>query len=85
MTDNNSRDAQNFLKYVLRIRFVELVGVAHILCVPITDDKGKTRTPELIISEMYERFLTLGREKRRELLKILKSCPKRKDKKESDE
>ena len=81
MTINNANitgeKLQEFIKCVSLLSEVEFLGVAQILTVKITGEDKKPRLAEEILSDMIDTFVFLNRQKRRDLMKILKQITKK--------
>ncbi len=76
-----------FIKQVVKLECTELLGIARILCVPLTaaattEEKINMRNLEDIFSDMVDRFMLLGRAQRGELLTVIFEATKRTKKKE---
>ena len=62
----------SFIEEVSKLSEVEFVGLSKILCVPILDKNKNERPFEEILSDMMDKFLMIKKEKRREILKMIK-------------
>lgn len=78
------RDLNTFANLVVKLDGAEFIGLAKILCVPVFKDdavdiKGKPapRKAEDIITDCLTAFANLNRQKRREILKVLKPIAKK--------
>ena len=78
------KDLNTFANLVVKLDGAEFIGLAKILCVPVFKDdavdiKGKPapRKAEDIITDCLTAFANLNRQKRREILKVLKPIAKK--------
>lgn len=74
------KDLNTFANLIVKMDGAEFIGLAKVLCVPVfkadaVDIKGKPapRKAEDIITDCLTAFAALNREKRREVLKIVKA------------
>ena len=74
------KDLNTFANLIVKMDGAEFIGLAKVLCVPVfkadaVDIKGKPapRKAEDIITDCLTAFAALNREKRREILKIVKA------------
>jgi hypothetical protein len=74
------KDLNTFANLIVKMDGAEFIGLAKVLCVPVfkadaVDIKGKPapRKAEEIITDCLTAFAALNREKRREVLKIVKA------------
>lgn len=78
------KDLNTFANLIVKLDGAEFIGLAKILCVPVFKDdavdiKGKPapRKAEDIITDCLTAFAGLNRQKRREILKVLKPIAKK--------
>lgn len=78
------KDLNTFANLIVKLDGAEFIGLAKILCVPVfkndaVDIKGKPapRKAEDIITDCLTAFASLNRQKRREILKVLKPITKK--------
>ena len=86
MTPNEyfkNKALNEFANCIVKLNGEEFIGLAKVLCVPVFKDdavdiKGKpaTRKAEDIITDCLVAFNKLNRQKRREILKIVKTIAK---------
>lgn len=74
------KDLNTFANLIVKMDGAEFIGLAKVLCVPVfkadaVDIKGKPapRKAEDIITDCLTAFAALNRQKRREVLKIVKA------------
>jgi hypothetical protein len=74
------KDLNTFANLIVKMDGAEFIGLAKVLCVPVfkadaVDIKGKPapRKAEDIITDCLTAFAALNRQKRREILKIVKA------------
>lgn len=74
------KDLNTFANLIVKMDGAEFIGLAKVLCVPVfkadaVDIRGKPapRKAEDIITDCLTAFAALNREKRREVLKIVKA------------
>lgn len=68
----SSKTFLSFIEEVSKLSEVEFVGLSKILCVPILDKDKNERPFEDILSDMMDKFLMIKREKRKEILNMIK-------------
>lgn len=69
-----------FIEEISRIKEPEIfLGVAKILSVPLIDDNGKERSFEDICIDVIQAYKDLNRDRKRNLLNLLKKANKCKD------
>lgn len=62
---------------ILQLEPVEFIGLARVLCIDIIDKENKTcRDFCDIFNDIVNKFFTLNRKKRREILQVLKGVKK---------
>ena len=70
----NSLD--QFKKYLVKLEPIEFFGLTKILCIPILDENNESRKAEDLILEMIDKFSSLGRKQKREILSLLRKVIK---------
>lgn len=70
----NSLD--QFKKYLVKLEPIEFFGLTKILCIPILDENNESRKAEDLILEMIDKFSSLGRKQKREILSLLRKVTK---------
>lgn len=70
MTENKL--VTSFLLEVSKLEAIEFLGLTKIFCVPLFDANGKERPFEEMFSDVIDRFISLKKSKRKEILKMLK-------------
>ncbi len=74
---NSEKQFNQFLELILTLEPVEFIGLARILCIDLmSDDKKKSRDFYDILKDMLDKFPTLGRKQRREIISVLKQNKK---------
>lgn len=68
------KNYDEFLKYVTKLEPIEFLGVTQVLCVKLQDENGADRKFEDIFIDVLVGFQKLPRNKRRDLLKVVKNC-----------
>ena len=68
------KNYDEFLKYITKLEPVEFLGVTQVLCVKLQNEDGSERKFEDIFIDVLVGFQKLPRNKRRDLLKVVKSC-----------
>lgn len=73
-----SKEAKRFVKYISKMEFLEFIGMARMLCVPVVHDNDydKPRDFEEVFSEMYDRFIQLEPKVRNDILDFMKKATK---------
>lgn len=72
-----SKELIYFLTSISNLEPAELVGIFKILCVPLSDEDGKLRSFEELLSETIDTYCRLGRTQRREIKKLLAAIDKK--------
>ena len=72
-----------FVEVLPRLETVEVIGVARLLKVKLYKEDKEPRSSQEILEECIVNFSKLNRERRKELLEVMKACARRKNKKES--
>lgn len=67
----NQKQNNEFLALLANLQPEEAIGLARIMCVPLIKDK-QIRSGEQIIFDIVEKFPTLTRPQRRQIIKLLK-------------
>lgn len=68
---------KEFTTLILQLEPVEFIGLARVLCIDIIDKENKTcRDFYDIFNDIVNKFFTLNRKKRREILQVLKGVKK---------
>ena len=74
---NSKKQFNQFLELILTLEPVEFIGLARILCIDLmSDDKKNSRDFYDILKDMLDKFPTLGRKQRREIISVLKQNKK---------
>lgn len=74
---NSEKQFNQFLELILTLEPVEFIGLARILCIDLmSDDKENSRDFYNILKDMLDKFPTLGRKQRREIISVLKQNKK---------
>lgn len=83
--DNTEKNTNEFAKLICKLDGAGLIGLTRLLQVKVfyddvQDDNGKPmpRSGEAIIEDCLVKFYALNREKRREVLRILRAAAKEK-------
>ena len=81
MPNATSKEAKRFIKYLSKMTFIEFIGLAKMLCVDfvIDNDQNKIKEFEEVFSEMYDTFIQLKPEVRRDILDFMKKATKGSD------
>lgn len=77
----SDKELLRFLNQVTQLSEMEFIGLARILNISLVED-NEEKTPkdfEYIISDLIDKYLTLNREKRKNLKKILHKALKDKE------
>lgn len=81
MFDNKEKSVNEFAKYLVKLDAPTLIGTARLLQVQLfyddvkdENDKPMPRSGESILEDCLVRFYSLSREKRREILKMVRSA-----------
>lgn len=63
-----------FVDLISRLNAIEFLGILKLLEVPLLDDKNENKEREFheLVSDMIDRFITLNRKQRREIVSILR-------------
>lgn len=72
----SNKEKENFIELTLKLEAVEFVGLARILCVNVVDEDKNPIDFYLIMDKVVEKFCTLRRKQRREILSVLKQATK---------
>lgn len=72
-----------FVEVLPRLETVEVIGVARLLKVKLYKEDKEPRSSQEILEECIVNFSKLNRERRKELLEVMKACASKKNKKES--
>lgn len=64
---------QEFLSAVSKLEPAEYCGLCKILCVPMIDENKDLLPFDTTLEQVMDRFLTMGRKPRRQLMKVLKA------------
>lgn len=72
-----------FVEVLPRLETVEVIGVARLLKVKLYKEDKEPRSSQEILEECIVNFSKLNRERRKELLEVMKACARKKNKKES--
>lgn len=64
---------QEFLSAVSKLEPAEYCGLCKILCVPMIDENKDPLPFDTTLEQVMDRFLTMGRKPRRQLMKVLKA------------
>lgn len=77
----SEKDFNDFALQVSRLETMEFLGLVKIMNIEIfSDDEKKTpRKFETIFSEVLDKYISLPRKKRREIMKILKAANNKKE------
>lgn len=73
-----------FIEVLPRLETVEVIGVARLLKVKLYEDNKEPRSSQKILEECIVGFSKLNRQRRKELLQVMKDCARKCDKKKSD-
>lgn len=73
---NSEKQFNQFLELILTLEPVEFIGLARILCIDLMSDDKKSRDFYDILKDMLDKFPTLGRKQRREIISVLKQNKK---------
>ena len=66
-----------FIELISKLEPVEFIGIARVLCVSIIDEENKTtRDFYDILNDVVNKFNTLARKQRREILSVLRRVKK---------
>lgn len=68
----SSKNFQEFIVEVSKLEAIEFLGLTKIFKISLVDEGGNPRDFELLLSEVLDGYLKIGRKQRRELLKVLK-------------
>ena len=74
---NSEKQFNQFLELILTLEPVEFIGLARILCIDLMSDDKNSRDFYDILKDMLDKFPTLGRKQRREIISVLKQNKKR--------
>lgn len=74
--DKTNKTVEKFIELILRLEPIEFIGLSKILCIKIVDDKMEPRPSEDIMCDMIDKFGSINRKKRKEILNIMKSAGK---------
>lgn len=74
-----------FVEVLPRLETVEVIGVARLLKVKLYKEDKEPRSSQEILEECIVNFSKLNRERRKELLEVMKACANKKDKKNKKE
>lgn len=80
-TGASVKNTLEFIQEIAILEEVEFLGLAHLLGVKLTDDNKVPREFEDIFSDIFDRFVGLRRQKRKEIMKILKEVNRGRPKK----
>ena len=72
----SSKIVINFLELVTQLEPIEFVGLSKILCVSLVNQKNEPIEFEDILSDMIDKFISTGRKKRKDIIKVLKQSIK---------
>lgn len=67
----NKKQNNEFLTLLVKLQPEEAFGLARVMCVPLIEDE-KPRSGQQIIFDIVDKFPTLGRTQRRQIIKLLK-------------
>lgn len=73
--DKNKPSSKNFQEFIIevsKLEAIEFLGLTKIFKISLVDEGGNPRDFELLLSEVLDGYLKIGRKQRRELLKVLK-------------
>ena len=71
----NKKD--EFIDLIKYLEPVEFIGLARVLCIDIMDKETKqNRDFYVVLNDMINKFNSLGRKQRREILSVLKKARK---------
>lgn len=66
-----------FIELISKLEPVEFIGIARVLCISIIDEENKTtRDFYDILNDVVNKFNTLARKQRREILSVLRRVKK---------
>lgn len=68
----SSKNFQEFIVEVSKLEAIEFLGLTKIFKISLVDEGGNPREFELLLSDVLDGYLKIGRKQRRELLKVLK-------------
>lgn len=68
----SSKNFQEFIVEVSKLEAIEFLGLTKIFKISLVDEGGNPRDFELLLSDVLDGYLKIGRKQRRELLKVLK-------------
>ena len=68
----SSKNFQEFIVEVSKLEAIEFLGLTKIFKISLVDGGGNPREFELLLSDVLDGYLKIGRKQRRELLKVLK-------------
>ena len=70
---SKEKNFQDFLSAVSKLEPAEYCGLCKILCVPMVDENKEAIPFDATLEQVMERFLTMNRKPRRQLMKVLKA------------
>ena len=73
--DKNKPSSKNFQEFIIevsKLEAIEFLGLTKIFKISLVDEGGNPREFELLLSDVLDGYLKIGRKQRRELLKVLK-------------
>ena len=77
--EKNNVSTKTFLEFrdlLTKLQTIEFIGITQVLCVEIYGEDKEPRPFEEILSDTADKFLTLRRKQRRELLKQMRLAVK---------
>lgn len=74
----SSKILLKFIELIPTLEPVEFLGLAKILCTTTVDENMEPRPFEDIFEDMIDKFLSVGRRQRKDIIKVLKNAKKEK-------
>lgn len=75
----NNKNLLDFIEIIPKLEPIEFLGLSKILCVSTVDENMEPRDFEDIFSDMIDRFISIGRKQRRDILKVIKKASQYKE------
>lgn len=75
----NNKDLLNFIETIPKLEPIEFLGLSKILCVSTVNENMEPRKFEDIFSDMIDRFISIDRKQRRDILKVIKKASQYKE------